>query len=203
MGSADDILGREHPLARAAQRARALRLQVGVAVVAGGVALVAWAAGWRWAGALALAAVCAVVAFGIALLIARQDARDHALDAIIGGRHGLEVREVVGVSRSLGERRYRRSLARSLERTLELSRRWWQLPPGQRPPGDVRHLPQVAGELCEVVALLRAESAPSVRGVALCERLLSDGPGSPLYGGQPEALRRELGRIRYELERAA
>jgi hypothetical protein len=41
---------------------------------------------------------------------------------------------------------------------------------------------------------------PRVRGVALCERLLSDGVSSPLYRNDGEALRRELGRIRFALD---
>jgi hypothetical protein len=36
--------------------------------------------------------------------------------------------------------------------------------------------------------------------VALTERLLSDGSGSPLYANELEPLREELNRIRYLLE---
>ena len=54
----------------------------------------------------------------------------------------------------------------------------------------------------EIASLLRADAVPRARGVALCEWLLTDGVSSPLYRSDGDALARELGRIRFDLERA-
>jgi hypothetical protein len=62
---------------------------------------------------------------------------------------------------------------------------------------DPKVIRPLADELRAVVALLRQGSA-SARGVALAERLLTDG-GSALYGHDLVALREELGRLRYLL----
>jgi len=55
----------------------------------------------------------------------------------------------------------------------------------------------VAGQLRVVAELLRG-ACPGLRGVALARRLLTDGD-SPLYGRDVEALREELGRVRFSL----
>jgi hypothetical protein len=55
----------------------------------------------------------------------------------------------------------------------------------------------VTGELGEIARLLRSGEA-AVRGVAMLERLLTDG-ASALYGEDVRTLREELHRIRFIL----
>ena len=68
-----------------------------------------------------------------------------------------------------------------------------------RPVANVRLLLPLEDDVRGIAHLLRGATVPRVRGVALCESLLTDGAGSPLYGNDVEALRRELGRIRFSL----
>jgi hypothetical protein len=64
---------------------------------------------------------------------------------------------------------------------------------------NVRLLLPLQGDVREIQRLLRGDAIARVRGVALCEWLLTDGPSSPLFASDGEALRRELGRIRFAL----
>jgi hypothetical protein len=68
---------------------------------------------------------------------------------------------------------------------------------GARPLYKLRVVAAVDADLAVVIRLLRSEQA-SVRGVALAERLVTDGV-SPLYGNQISALREELSRVRAAL----
>jgi hypothetical protein len=69
-----------------------------------------------------------------------------------------------------------------------------------RPPTGVRELRLAEREVHEVASLLRADPV-YVPGVARIARFLSDGARSPLFGGDDEALRAELGCIRDLLDR--
>jgi hypothetical protein len=74
-----------------------------------------------------------------------------------------------------------------------------------RRPGPVRPLfnrrvvAEVAPELATIAALLRRDHTGE-QGVAMIERLVVDG-GSPLYRDDVEALREELHRVHYLLDR--
>jgi hypothetical protein len=65
---------------------------------------------------------------------------------------------------------------------------------------NVRLLLPLREDVGAIARLLRVDSVPRVRGVALCEWLLTDGVNSPLFRNDTDALRRELGRIRFALD---
>lgn len=69
-----------------------------------------------------------------------------------------------------------------------------------RPVGNMRLLLPHEHHVRDVARLLRADAVPRVRGVALCEWLLTDGVTSPLFRADGDAVRRELGRIRFALD---
>jgi hypothetical protein len=69
---------------------------------------------------------------------------------------------------------------------------------GTRPLFDMRVIGGVAADLRAVIDLLQ-RSNPPARGVALLDRLLTDGR-SAFYGHQVEPLRDELERIRHALD---
>jgi hypothetical protein len=50
-----------------------------------------------------------------------------------------------------------------------------------RPVGNLRLLLPHAVDVREIARLLRVDDLPRVRGVALCEWLLSDGVTSPMF----------------------
>jgi hypothetical protein len=121
--------------------------------------------------------------------------RDRVVEAIAGGHESVPLHGVRRRRERLLDARSRCQLASSLEGQLIYAAR---LPlPGSVP----RPVVTAAGaEVEQVVRLLRGDMPRSARGVALCERLLADGPCSPLYGSDADALLRELGRIRYLLD---
>jgi hypothetical protein len=78
-----------------------------------------------------------------------------------------------------------------------VTRRPAPVPASVRPLFDVGTVAAVAEDLRAIVALLHA-GVPQARGIALAERLLTEGV-SPLYGYDALALRDELRRVRYLL----
>ena len=195
-------LGERHPLVaaeeRLAHRRRQLLATAACAVGAAG----ALAADARWGAAAALASAAVLAGVLVALWHAVQLRREAAIDVIVAGRDDEVAAPVVGRERRrLQSARLRARLAASLERAVQESRRWDRVVPFPRPPVDMRHVRFVSRELDDVASLLRGEERlPPTRGVALVERLVTDGYASPLYGGKAEELREELRRIRYLLQ---
>jgi hypothetical protein len=136
----------------------------------------------------------------VVALALRVRARWEARDLIAHGEEHLELPPVQRERRRLLSDRNRRSLAASIERMLAQA----AAPPpriapaGTRPLFDVRVICAVSDDLHAIGALLRA-GAPSARGVALVETLVTGG-GSELYGHELEPLREQLRRVRYLLE---
>jgi hypothetical protein len=201
-GEPSALLGADHPLVRALDALAVGIRQTLAAAGALATCAVAAAGGATWARAAGLSA--AAVLFALVALAAglRQKARRRALDLILEGREGLPLAAVERERRRLLKRRTRARLAASLARLLEEA----LTPPRPPVPGpsllaDAKVVRENARELCSVAALLRAPPA-SAGGVALVERLLTDG-GSALYGNEVGALRTELGRARYMLESRA
>ena len=118
---------------------------------------------------------------------------------IIAGEEELPLAELDPVRRRLENPRYRARLAYALDRSMRAADQWHRTMPSMRPLSNVRLLLPLADDVREIQRLLRRDSVPRVRGVALCEWLLTDGVTSPLFGRDGEALRRELGRIRFNL----
>jgi hypothetical protein len=169
---------------------------------AGAVASVAVAVADRRVGTSAAlaAAVCCASLLGVGWL----------LDAMRRWRiHDLILRsgwvESESFADELGRLRRRSNcdrLATGLERALADGCRWAELLPASRPPPGARHLAANAAAIGAITAGLRAGHA-SPRAIVMLERLMRGGYGSALYGGGPEWLRRELGRIRFEIESVA
>jgi hypothetical protein len=131
---------------------------------------------------------------GAALLDQR---RRLALDLIIEGRDRLPIAAVARQRGRLAKPRSRRRVARSFERVFEDGLGLRRLAPGPLPMVRPGVAAAVLAELGAVGALLRSPS-PGIRGVALAERLLTDG-ASPLYGQDVEALRGQLVRASFLL----
>lgn len=194
--SAREFLGRDHPLVRVLERtSAAVRQSLLVAVVLlGGAA--AWLNGLHVAMAVTIAA--ALVEAILLLQVASLGwlARERACDLIVQGRADLPLDAVRRQRRRLLDRGHCDDLADWVDRTWMIAERSSR--PHQPPPFfNGRVILAVRPGLMEISARLR-EDNPGVRGVALVERLLSEG-GSPLHGGSVSALRQELRRIRFML----
>ena len=194
--SAREFLGDDHPLVRVLHRTSVAirRLLIVVAILA--CAAAAWLDGAH--AAVAVIAAAAIVETFLALQLAslRWLARERAGDLIIQGRADLPLDDVRRERRRLLDRGHCDDLADWVDRTWTVAERSLRSP--QPPPfSSGRVIVAVRPELAEIAARLR-EDAPGVRGVALVERLLSEG-GSPLHGGSVSALRQELRRIRFML----
>jgi hypothetical protein len=185
------LLGAGSPFVRVYEGLQVLlrqSLTVAAAIIAGAVAL-AGHAPWAPSVLIASAVVQLALAGGIGLLVLRQ--RVCARELIIEGREDLPIAAVARErDRLLGGRR---RLAHAIDRLLHTADHWSTLLRTSRPVFNVSHVRAVATELGEIAALLRADSG-GAGGVALVERLLTDG-ASPLYGEALDVLQEELQRI--------
>jgi len=195
----EQTLGREHELTRAVGRQHTSAIQAIVAIATAIVAASTLAADLP-IGALALGvAVVVAIAFLLAWAHARRVVRDLTLKLIATDADPPALLVVARERRRLSAPRFRRSLARTLERDLRDAQDWHRLPRNARPLPGVRCLRELVPEVSAVVALLRSDLV-SVRGVAVAARLVFDGWDSPLNFGDVDAVREELNRIRYLLE---
>ena len=195
--SAREFLGDDHPFVRVlARTAVAVRqsLVVAVAILGAGAA---WVEGLAFAIEATAAAALVEAVLLVRLANLRWLVRERACDLIIHGRADLPLDAVRRQRCRLLDRAHCDDLADWVERTSAAAER--SLGSRYQPARFVssRVIVAVAPELAEIAARLR-EDAPGVRGVALVERLLSEG-GSALHGGSVSALRQELRRIRFML----
>jgi hypothetical protein len=195
MGSSS-LLGPEHPLSRADSRVCTLRAQLAVTVVLGLVMLASSPLLGSPAQHLAVGAGAVTALLVVAMLFARANQREQALELIASGREELPLRVVESERSRLSDRSYRRRLARTLDaiRADPTPKEWWS-------PvyADREAVYDARDELTEVARLLRELPNVRARGVALVTRLIRDGATSPLYRGPGPQLREELGRIRHVL----
>ncbi len=150
------------------------------------------------AGASA-ALVTSILCVAVAILGSQRRRRVH--DLILEGsppRLGLIQAEV---RRLLDPVRRARS-AQALTRVLYEGEHWYDFLPASRPPPSVRHLVSNA-PLIHVIARDLCGEGVSPRAVILVDRLIEGGYGGALYVGGPDWVRRELGRIRFELAAGA
>jgi hypothetical protein len=201
--SAADVLGAEHPVARAAELRRVVARQLTtasamLAVAVTGVDL----DGARLLGTFLAAAAAVEVCLVIAALAARASVRERARDLIAEGGD-VAVAEVAAECRRLVDGRHRARLAVTLGRALAGADQWHALPLATRPPPSVLDLAPHRATIADVIALLRAPDTASARGVALLDRLLRGGYAAPLYVARQEEVGRELVRIRLLLTAAA
>jgi hypothetical protein len=194
-GVAREYLGAGHPLTRLAElRATTLEQALAVSAVLC-LGLAALAAGTPWAASIVIAAI--VVELGLAFRAASLslEASAHALDVIIEGRGDIPLAPVARHLTRLRDRDHRYALARSVAQTRSTAMRHPELVAA--PIFRVSVVAAVADDLAKIAELVVRPEA-DVRGVALVERLLSDG-SSPLYGDDVDALRGELHRIHFAL----
>jgi hypothetical protein len=189
----------DHPLTRAsaALDATVRQLMVVGAMLAGSVAAAVEHA--AWARSLAVASAVALLGFVAAALFRRQTRRDRALDLIVEGRENIPMSVVQRQCRRLARPKTQRTLGRALDAMVkDTLYRPWPLPLSSRP---LLHRPLIARlhKEIRVVAELLSSGGASIRGVAFCERLVTDG-ASPLYGEDPLSLHAELSRARALLE---
>jgi hypothetical protein len=188
------VLGPGHPLTHAIDAIERVRTQllVVVAVLIGSI--VDLTEGALWAATLALSAAIVLLGLMIAAAAFRQRKRDRAIDLILEGRDRLPIAAVQHERRRLVGPRTQRQMAHAIEGIVEQAlKRPGPFARSARPLFNTAVVATVAEELSAISAVLQTEHA-SVRGVALAERLLTDGR-SPFYGDQPRLLREELQRI--------
>jgi hypothetical protein len=196
--TAGELLGYAHPLTRATRRfdGACLRLLGGLTMLAG---IVLFANGPARRFELAVGIVSCAVLGGL-VAGSWSSRRRRALELIIAGDEDLPLHELEPVRRRLRDPHGRARLASSLERCLRSAERWDETVPHMRPVGNMRLLLTQADAVRDIARLLRGDAVPRVRGVALCEWLLTDGVTSPLFRDDGDTLRRELGRIRFALD---
>jgi hypothetical protein len=189
--SVQSQLGEEHPLARVlAVRAVVVRdiasLVTLAVALAPGIALGWSVAPWLAGAALAVAAVLLLVSACL-----RLHRRELVIALIATGHENCPA--VAGERARLVRARYRRLLARTLERTARAAIDPRASMRSATVPCNAAAIREALPLLEEVCELLVAER-PGPRGVALLHQLIVAGD-SPLHVGDPQRLREELRRI--------
>ena len=129
----------------------------------------------------------------------KQRERDCAIELVLEGRESVPIAAVQRQRRRLLSDQTRNGLAGNLEDLIRQAANRSSVQMRVTPlPFEPTVVRLVAGELRDVIGLLRAEGA-SARGVARAERLVERAV-SPLYGQDVGALREELRRVRDLLE---
>jgi hypothetical protein len=141
-------------------------------------------------------ALTSVGAFVLLLLVLRvvlaSDLRRQcALDLVLGGHETLAIPAVTRLRGSLLGRR-RDDAVDLLMRTLDAA-----VARAEDDPTDPPPIVEARDDVAEIVALLR--TTHSARAVAMTTCLLQGSAGWSVLTGDPEGLRRELGRIRFLL----
>jgi hypothetical protein len=198
--TAASMLGREDLLVRLLARRRTRFEQLVVTLVPLILGIVGIVLHTDRAPVVLGAAALVGLGLGLSLGLSALEIRDRAQELIAAGYERIPVRAVLDERRRLLSHRQRERFARSLERLLKDAQNWNRILPATRPPHGVRELRLAEHEVHDVVSLLRSDPV-NVPGVARTARFLSDGATSPLFGGDDEALRAELRRIRDLLDR--
>jgi hypothetical protein len=193
--TAATMLGREDVLVRLLARRRARVDQLGVTLLPITLGIVGILLHSESAPVVLGAAVLVALGLGFSVAFSGFEIRDRAQEVIAAGYERLPLRVVRDERLRLSSHRERERFARSLERLLKDAQNWNRILPATRPPYGVRELRFAEREVHEVASLLRSDPV-YVPGVARTARFLTDGASSPLFGGDDEALRTELRRIR-------
>ena len=189
----------DHPLLRATETAHYTGRQwVHVAAVLTG-SVIAQIEGREWAGPLALSAAIVLLILTVLVAAHKQRERDCAIELVLEGHETVPIAAVQSQRRRLLSDQTRNGLAGNLEDLIRQAANRSRLRMRVTPlPFDPKVLTMAAGELRDVIGLLRTEGV-SARGVARAERLVEHAV-SPLYGQDADALREELRRVRDLLE---
>lgn len=195
--TAQALLGADHPLTRALERQR-LALEhavvVGALLTASAIALLAGVAD---AVSLVLAATMVEVALVSRAALLATTRRFEVLDLISEGRGALPIPAVLQTRARLLDQNHRRRLAASLRALGTASQEPIQTHPPTRVLLNARVVAAVASELDAIAELVQTDH-PSLRGIALMERLLTDAT-SPLFEKDIELVRQQLRRVRFLL----
>jgi hypothetical protein len=196
--AARQVLGPDHPLARATDLVRTFEKQAGIVLAVIAASAAATAAALPVALTVLSAALVVEFALVMALQFAREVRAERAWEVLIAGGEGLDVAEVAHERARLSDPRRCEQLAATLAQALDSAERWHQILVASRPPEGVRVLRRFAPQVRAIVAQIRDQHA-DVRRIALLARFLAGGYGSPLYSGDAEAVAHELARIAYLL----
>jgi hypothetical protein len=195
----DRTLGPDHPLARTQRAIGVARLQGLVATAMLAAAPVLMLVSRPLAIATAMAAALVASALWVALAVLVQRRRRHAQDVLLDGGAASPGPVRAEVDRLL-DPGHTAWMTQALSRALHEGEHWYEYLPASRPPAGARHLPVNRRLIDAIVADLDAGHV-SARAAILLERLIEGGYGAAIYDGGPDRVRRELGRIRFELER--
>lgn len=189
-------LGAGHPLARTQHRiAVAARQAAGVSALLVAAPCAAVLNRDLVVATAAAAALVTAILYGQALALSVRR-RTQVHDVILQGRAPAASLVMDEVARLLAPE-HRAEVARRLERLLHEAEHWEDYLPSSRPPEGVRQLRPSAWTIHEIVNALQIEGV-SARAVIMVERLIQGGYGAEAYRGA-DWVRRELGRIRFEL----
>ena len=189
----------DHPLLRATEAVHYTGRQwVHVAAVLTG-SVIARIEGREWAGPLARSAAIVLLIITVLVAAHKQRERDCAIELVLEGRETIPIAAVQRQRGRLLSDQTRNGIAGNLADLIRQAGRRSRVQMRVTPlPFEPRVVRLVAGELRDVIGLLRADGV-SARGVARAERLVEHAV-SPLYGQDVGALRAEVRRVRDLLE---
>jgi hypothetical protein len=196
---AQEVLGADHPLARAEHRVRWLGRQAATLTAFLPVVAVLAMTGAPELRAVLPAGVVVEAWLLVALAAGMADVRERALDLIVEDRGALPVTGVQRRRVRLLRPDHIHRLAEAVEALRREARSPYARRPGCRPLYQPAVIRAADVELAAVARVLRA--APDAVTVGRVERLLG-GARSPLYGDDSRTLREELGRIGFGAARA-
>jgi len=161
--------------------------------------IIAQLEGHSWATAPIASSTLVLAALTALLLTLKQRVCDRATGLIAEGRDALAIATVQRQRQRLAAQRRRTTLANTLKSMLRQA----TAPPriitrGTRPLFDVRVIAAVAADLRAIIGLIQTGTPPA-RGVALIDRLMTDGH-SAFYGHEVKPLHDELHHIRNALQ---
>jgi hypothetical protein len=195
--TAADLLDESHPYRRALGATAVMRRQAGALAAFLLLAAVLSHQSLRRAVPVELCGLVVGLVLGCGIAGQVAATRRLARELIIE-RGRADIAELVPErERLLGEEN-RERLAEQLLRTLRLAESFDRLAVASRPPPGVRPLARHA-DLVRSIAARLEQPRPSLRGVALVERLLDGGYAASIYHLDPVALEREIRRIRCQL----
>jgi hypothetical protein len=195
--SAQALLGAEHPLVTVLFACQATMDSIVVVAAIQLAALALWSVHASHARALTIGGGIVQLALNLRWATLRAERRGWCLELMIAGRGRLPLTALTRERERLTDPRLQSRLAASFDDlAARAALKQWRRE-RQRPMCSHRVLAAVEPQLRDVAARLRAGEV-ELRGVALLDRLLTDG-ASPLYGEKIGSLRDELARGRYLL----
>jgi hypothetical protein len=190
---AHDVLGREHPLARAEERVRWLRRQAAAVAAVLLASAPAVLVDVPHASAVAVASAAVEGILLLAATGASASVRHHARALVTGGSGTVPLAAVQRERSRLLAPRRRHALADAIDDLRDEASRPYACRPLRQPLYVPAFIRQLDDELAEIAETLRRRD-PDITAVARIERLLG-ACDSPLYGRDLDELRHALRRI--------